>query len=128
MKLRTPADNDEDSPFLDYVQVKRDGSDDYRAAWFHPDHDEPLVGPELGEQAADPDEWSLRWYCPRCGTYQDEIPDTEIDAAGMSSTHTACASDGEQTAADEAERAVATNLRNAQAFEAGAFDNTEDRQ
>lgn len=119
--LITPSDDDSDSPMLDYIRSERDGKT--QSAWFHPDHDEPLIGHELGEKADDADEWSLRWYCPRCGA--TEPPEDEVAAAGMTSIHVPCASQEELDAAGAQEERVAVNVRNAQAFDEGEYDGTE---
>jgi len=112
------TNNNIDSPILQYEQRQKDGRP--QAAWFHPDHDEPLVGTELGEQADNPDEWSLRWSCPCCGTVQP--PDDELEAAGMSSIHVPCATDDDLEAARKTEARVEKNIENAKAFDSGAYD------
>jgi len=121
VELITASDDDKDTPMLEYVRAERDGRTE--SAWFHPEHDEPLIGSDLGEEAEDADDWSLRWYCPRCGT--TEPPEKELAAAGTTSIHMPCATEEEMKAADVQEERVAVNVQNAQAFDDGAFDGTE---
>jgi len=122
--LITASNDGADSPWLDYERMIAEGGTT-QAAYYHPEHDDPLVGSELGTEAEAPDDWSMRWYCPRCGT--TEPPDEELAPAGMSSIHVPCATEGELEAAGVQEQTVAANLQNAQAFDDGAFDGGEPR-
>jgi len=122
--LITASNDSADSPWLDYERiVAEDGTT--QAAYYHPEHDEPLVGSDLSAGAEAPDDWSMRWYCPRCGT--TEPSNEELAPAGMVSIHVPCATEGEMETAGAQEQSVATNLQNAQAFNDGAFDGGKPR-
>lgn len=105
--------SDDSTAMLDYEQS------DGQAVYYHDDRDEHVVGTELGT-VDNSDEWSMRWYCPRCG--EVEPPEEEIAPAGMSSIHLRCATDAEKDLAETQEKHVAANVRNAKAFGDGAYD------
>lgn len=109
-------------PRLDYQTEDVDGTP--RAVYHHVDRDETVVGTELGD-VDDLDEWRMRWYCPACGAV--DPPDDELEPAGWTSLHLPCATDAEIEQAAVEEGRVATNLRNAEAFESGAYDEGTDR-
>lgn len=79
-----PETDDSNSPILDYVRVRKDGTE--RAVWHHPEK-EPILGSEL-DSIEDLNEWSLKWYCPKCGAV-DPLA-TESKPAGMGSVHIPC--------------------------------------
>lgn len=90
--LITPERDDEDTAKLNYVRVQRGGEQEN--VWYHEDRDSPLVGDDLAS-VDDADEWRLRWYCPRCGSYEDEIPDSDLQPAGSTELHRPCATEAE---------------------------------
>ena len=94
--LITPEQDGEDTAKLNYVRVQR--ADEQENVWYHDAHDEPLVGDELAA-ADDADEWQLRWYCPRCDTYEGAIPDADLQPVGMTELHRPCATEAEMEAA-----------------------------
>lgn len=101
--LITPERDGDDTAKLNYVRVRRDGEQEN--VWYHEDRDEPLVGDELAA-VDDADEWRLRWYCPRCGTYEDAIPDPELQPAGTTELHRPCATEDEIRSARDAGESV----------------------
>lgn len=109
----------ESTPFIEYEQ------EDGAAIYYHERRDETIIGSELGE-TENPDAWVMRWYCPRCGDRNP--PEDELSPAGMTSIHVPCATEDELDLAEVQEQRVAVNLRNAKAFEDGAFDNTGVRE
>lgn len=110
----------DNSPFLDYETETVDGVE--QAIWSH--DGETLVGNELGT-ADDPDAWSMRWYCPRCG--ERNIDESELEPAGMTDIHLPCATESEKAAAKREEARVAHNIQNSNAFEEGAYDGVRNR-
>ena len=103
-----PDSDGRDDPRLDYVRAEVDGQE--RAVYFGEDGEETVVGDELSD-VEDSDEWTMRWYCPACGTV--DPPEEEREPAGWTDIHLPCSSEGERETAAEQEARVAINIRNA---------------
>lgn len=79
--------------------------------WINPETGDRVVGDELGS-VDDPDAYHLCWVCSRCGKeFVGEKADRdELVAAGWTSVHAPCSTEGELAEARDSEGRVVETI------------------